>query len=137
MKQVAGTLKLELAQYREVEAFAQFGSDLDRTTQRLLNRGARLIELLKQPQYSPLRVYNQVALLFGGMFGYLDFLAVSQVAEWEILVLRALDSLTEADYYYVKYRKPLAEKGIIDENLNSVLNALMTIISLIVCWRRL
>ena len=66
MKQVAGTLKLELAQYREVAAFAQFGSDLDAATQKLLNRGARLTELLKQPQYSPLPVEEQVVSIFAG-----------------------------------------------------------------------
>jgi len=83
MKQVAGTIKGELAQYREMAAFAQFGSDLDAATQRLLNRGARLTELLKQPQFSPLRVEEQVAVIFAGVNGYLDKLPVNKVGEFE------------------------------------------------------
>merc|ERR1712139_449582 len=72
MKQVAGTMKLELAQYREVAAFAQFGSDLDAATQQLLNRGERLTELLKQKQFTPLPVEEQVLIIFAGVNGYLD-----------------------------------------------------------------
>ena len=83
MKQVAGTIKGELAQYREMAAFAQFGSDLDAATQRLLNRGARLTELLKQPQFSPLKVEEQVAVIFAGVNGYLDKLPVNKVGEFE------------------------------------------------------
>ncbi len=83
MKQVAGSIKGELAQYREMAAFAQFGSDLDAATQRLLNRGARLTELLKQPQFSPLKTEEQVAVIFAGVNGYLDKLAVNQVGKFE------------------------------------------------------
>ncbi|MCF6115616.1 MAG: F0F1 ATP synthase subunit alpha [Mesorhizobium sp.] len=83
MKQVAGSIKGELAQYREMAAFAQFGSDLDAATQRLLNRGARLTELLKQPQFSPLRVEEQVAVIFAGVNGYLDKLTIDQVSKFE------------------------------------------------------
>ena len=83
MKQVAGSIKGELAQYREMAAFAQFGSDLDAATQRLLNRGARLTELLKQPQFSPLKTEEQVAVIYAGVKGYLDKLAVSQVGKFE------------------------------------------------------
>ena len=83
MKQVAGTIKGELAQYREMAAFAQFGSDLDAATQRLLNRGARLTELLKQPQFSPLKVEEQVAVIFTGVNGYLDPLPVDKVGPFE------------------------------------------------------
>jgi F-type H+-transporting ATPase subunit alpha len=83
MKQVAGTIKGELAQYREMAAFAQFGSDLDAATQRLLNRGARLTELLKQPQFSPLKVEEQVAVIFAGVNGYLDKLPVNKVGDFE------------------------------------------------------
>jgi F-type H+-transporting ATPase subunit alpha len=72
MKSVAGSVKLELAQYREMAAFAQFGSDLDAATQRLLNRGARLTELMKQPQYSPLTNAEIVCVIFAGISGYLD-----------------------------------------------------------------
>src|SRR5438132_6531326 len=88
MKQVAGSIKLELAQYREMAAFAQFGSDLDAATQRLLNRGARLTELLKQPQYTPLKTEEQVAVIFAGVNGYLDPLPVNKVREFEDSLLR-------------------------------------------------
>ena len=83
MKQVAGSIKGELAQYREMAAFAQFGSDLDAATQRLLNRGARLTELLKQPQFSPLKTEEQVVVIFAGVNGYLDKIAVTQVGKFE------------------------------------------------------
>jgi F-type H+-transporting ATPase subunit alpha len=90
MKQVAGTIKLELAQYREMAAFAQFASDLDAATQRLLARGARLTEILKQPQYSPLPVEEQVALIFAGVRGYLDKIAVADVGKFERQALSQL-----------------------------------------------
>jgi len=83
MKQVAGPIKGELAQYREMAAFAQFGSDLDATTQRLLNRGARLTELLKQPQFSPLKTQEQVAVIYAGVNGYLDSYPVNRVKDFE------------------------------------------------------
>ncbi len=83
MKQVAGSIKGELAQYREMAAFAQFGSDLDAATQRLLNRGARLTELLKQAQFSPLKTEEQVAVIYAGVNGYLDKIAVNQVGKFE------------------------------------------------------
>ncbi|MCP5072478.1 MAG: F0F1 ATP synthase subunit alpha [Rhodobacteraceae bacterium] len=83
MKSVAGSIKLELAQYREMAAFAQFGSDLDAATQQLLNRGARLTELLKQPQYSPLTNAEQVIVLYAGTQGYLDKIAVRDVGRFE------------------------------------------------------
>jgi F-type H+/Na+-transporting ATPase subunit alpha len=88
MKQVAGKIKGELAQYREMAAFAQFGSDLDATTQRLLNRGARLTELLKQPQFSPLKVEEQVVVIYAGVNGYLDDQPVSAVRRFEDDLLR-------------------------------------------------
>ena len=83
MKKVAGRIKGELAQYREMAAFAQFGSDLDATTQRLLNRGARLTELLKQPQFSPLKMEEQVVVIYAGVNGYLDPIAVNRVRAFE------------------------------------------------------
>lgn len=92
MKQVAGTIKLELAQYREMQAFAQFASDLDATTQRLLARGARLTELLKQPQFSPLAVEEQVAVIFAGVKGYLDKVKVDDVVRFEKTLLETLRS---------------------------------------------
>jgi F-type H+-transporting ATPase subunit alpha len=83
MKKVAGRIKGELAQYREMAAFAQFGSDLDATTQRLLNRGSRLTELLKQPQFSPLKMEEQVCVIYAGVNGYLDPLPVDRVRAFE------------------------------------------------------
>ncbi|MDO9381668.1 MAG: F0F1 ATP synthase subunit alpha, partial [Hyphomicrobiaceae bacterium] len=90
MKQVAGKIKGELAQYREMAAFAQFGSDLDAATQKLLGRGARLTELLKQAQFSPLKMEEQVVVIFAGTRGYLDSLPVSAVGKFETELLRTL-----------------------------------------------
>ncbi|HKJ62776.1 MAG TPA: F0F1 ATP synthase subunit alpha [Hyphomicrobiales bacterium] len=92
MKQVAGSLKGELAQYREMAAFAQFGSDLDASTQRLLARGARLTELLKQPQFSPLRIEEQVVVIYSGTRGYLDKLPVSEITRFESEFLLYMNS---------------------------------------------
>jgi F-type H+-transporting ATPase subunit alpha len=91
-KKVAGRIKGELAQYREMAAFAQFGSDLDAVTQRLLNRGSRLTELLKQPQFSPLKMEEQVCVIYAGVNGYLDKLALSQVRPFEDGLLAFLRS---------------------------------------------
>jgi len=87
MKKVAGSIKLELAQYREMAAFAQFGSDLDASTQKLLNRGARLTELLKQPQFSPMPFEEQTVSIFAGTNGYLDSVATDRVTEYETQML--------------------------------------------------
>ena len=83
MKKVAGSIKLELAQYREMAAFAQFGSDLDASTQQLLNRGAKLTELLKQDQYSPMTVAEQVISVFTGVKGYLDDIEIGKIKQFE------------------------------------------------------
>ncbi|MEY4050438.1 MAG: hypothetical protein RL262_1272 [Bacteroidota bacterium] len=91
IKQVAGTLKLELAQYREVAAFAQFGSDLDAATQHLLNRGAKLTELLKQAQFSPLTVEQQTCILFAGVKGYLDKLDITRIGAFEKALISSLN----------------------------------------------
>ncbi|MDE3238414.1 MAG: F0F1 ATP synthase subunit alpha [Paracoccaceae bacterium] len=96
MKSVAGPVKLELAQYREMAAFAQFGSDLDAATQRLLNRGARLTELMKQPQYSPLTNAEIVCVIFAGTKGYLDNVAVKDVGRWEAGLLKHLRTTHKA-----------------------------------------
>ena len=90
MKQVAGKIKGELAQYREMAAFAQFGSDLDAATQKMLARGARLTELLKQPQFSPLKVEEQVVVIYAGTNGYLDAIPVTAVGKFENELLRTL-----------------------------------------------
>jgi F-type H+/Na+-transporting ATPase subunit alpha len=92
MKKVAGSIKLELAQYREMAAFAQFGSDLDASTQRLLARGARLTELLKQPQFSPMPIEEQVASIFAGTRGFLDPIEVGAVTRYEAAMLSFLRS---------------------------------------------
>ena len=92
MKQVAGSIKLELAQYREMAAFAQFGSDLDASTQQLLNRGAKLTELLKQGQYSPLKVEEQVISIFCGVRGYLDNIETSKIKDFESGLLSQIKS---------------------------------------------
>jgi F-type H+-transporting ATPase subunit alpha len=83
MKQVAGTLRLDLAQYRELAAFAQFGSDLDKATQAQLNRGKRLVEILKQPQFQPMPVELQIVSIFAGTRGFLDSLRVESVQPFE------------------------------------------------------
>ncbi len=117
MKQVAGSIKGELAQYREMAAFAQFGSDLDASTQRLLNRGARLTELLKQPQFSPLKTEEQVAVLYAGVNGYLDKLKVSQVGPFEAGLLANLRS-DHADLL-----DAIATKKALDDDLTKRLKA--------------
>jgi F-type H+/Na+-transporting ATPase subunit alpha len=104
MRQVAGTLRLDLAQYRELAAFAQFGSDLDKSTQAQLNRGARLVEILKQPQYEPLPVERQVAIIYAGTNGYLDNIAVSAVHAFE----------TEL-YKFIETRAPEVFRGIVEK----------------------
>jgi F-type H+/Na+-transporting ATPase subunit alpha len=112
MKQVAGTLRLDLAQYRELEAFAAFGSDLDASTQRQLTRGARLVEILKQPQYRPLSMEKQVTILYAGTRGFLDKLPVDSLARFE-----------EGLFSFIQDRYPqifstLAEKEAIDDALD-------------------
>ncbi|MCH4891804.1 F0F1 ATP synthase subunit alpha [Sphingomonas sp. SFZ2018-12] len=92
MKKVAGSIKLELAQYREMAAFAQFGSDLDASTQKLLNRGARLTELLKQAQFNPMPFEEQVVSIFAGTQGFLDTVAVQDVVRYEAAMLSAMRS---------------------------------------------
>jgi F-type H+-transporting ATPase subunit alpha len=92
MKKVAGTLRLDMAQYRELEAFAQFGSDLDKATQQQLNRGRRLVELLKQPQYEPMTAEKEVSILYAGANGYLDEWPESAVAAYEKQMLEFLES---------------------------------------------
>ncbi len=92
MRQVAGTLRLDLAQYRELAAFAQFGSDLDKATQAQLTRGARLVEILKQPQYAPLPVERQVVLIYAGTNGYLDNIALGDVRAFETELYKFIES---------------------------------------------
>ncbi len=109
MKQVAGSIKGELAQYREMAAFAQFGSDLDAATQRLLNRGARLTELLKQPQFSPLKTEEQVSVIFAGVNGYLDKLAVNDVGRFEQGLLAHMRTAGKAVLDAIRDEKALSD----------------------------
>ena len=92
MKKVSGSMKLELAQYREMAAFAQFGSDLDASTQQLLNRGSKLTELLKQKQYSPMTVAEQVISVFSGVKGYLDDIDLKDIADFENKIIQRCKS---------------------------------------------
>jgi F-type H+-transporting ATPase subunit alpha len=92
MKRVAGGLRSDLAQYQELAAFAQFGSDLDKATQRQLDRGARLMELLKQPQFAPYPLHHQVILIYAGTRGYLDNVPVDDVDRWSAEFLRYMDT---------------------------------------------
>ena len=119
MKQVAGRIKLELAQYREMAAFAQFGSDLDASTQRLLNRGARLTELLKQPQYSPLPVEEQVVAIYAGVRGHLDTIAVADVTRFELAVLADVRA-NHGDVLTV-----IRDEGAISDDTEAKLKAIM------------
>lgn len=112
MKQVAGTLKLELAQYREVAAFAQFGSDLDAATQYLLNRGARLTEVLKQGQFQPMPIENQILVLYAATRGYLDKMSISDISRFEQAVLREISP---------EVLTIIREKRVISDELNSQL----------------
>ena len=108
MKQVAGRIKLELAQYREMAAFAQFASDLDASTQRLLARGARLTELLKQPQFSPMAVEEQVVSIFAGTRGYLDKIDVGNVNRFEASMLGELKSRAPQILQTIREKRELA-----------------------------
>ena len=110
MKQVAGSIKGELAQYREMAAFAKFGSDLDVSTQRLLARGARLTELLKQPQYSPLTVEEQVVSIYAGTRGYLDGIAVSDIGRFESELLARMHSAHQPILDAIKSTKALSKE---------------------------
>lgn len=109
MKQVAGTIKLELAQYREMQAFAQFASDLDAATQKLLGRGARLTELLKQPQLSPLPFEEQVAVIYAGVRGYLDDIDTKNITRFEAEFLAFLRSLHRVMLERVRNDKKLSD----------------------------
>ncbi|HEY3989987.1 MAG TPA: F0F1 ATP synthase subunit alpha [Acidobacteriaceae bacterium] len=117
MRQVAGTLKLDLAQYRELAAFSQFGSDLDKVTQNQLNRGVRLTELLKQPQFSPLPTEKQVMIIFAGTNGYLDDLKVEDIHGFEEGLYKYLDSAQS------QLLKDIIEKKTLDDDLKNRIKA--------------
>jgi len=115
MRQVAGSLRLDLAQYRELAAFAQFGSDLDQATQRQLNRGKRLTEILKQPQYKPLPVERQVAIVFAATNGFLDTVPVEKLKDYEEGLYRYLDTM------YASLLGAIVEKKVMDDELKAKL----------------
>ncbi|MGD8844843.1 MAG: F0F1 ATP synthase subunit alpha [Desulfobacteraceae bacterium] len=115
MKQVAGTLRLDMAQFRELEAFAAFGSDLDAATQKQLTRGQRLVEILKQPQYQPLSMPQQVTILFAGTRGFLDELPTDVVAKYEAGLYPFIEER------FPKVFEVLAEKEAIDDNLEKLM----------------
>ncbi|MDH4008541.1 MAG: F0F1 ATP synthase subunit alpha, partial [Desulfuromonadales bacterium] len=117
MKQVAGTLRLALAQYREMAAFAQFGSDLDAATQRQLNRGARLVEILKQGQYVPLPIEKQVVSIFAANNGYVDEYETSEIQRYEQEMISFMES------NYADVLATLAEKKAIDDELEGKIKA--------------
>jgi F-type H+-transporting ATPase subunit alpha len=117
MRQVAGTLRLDLAQYRELAAFAQFGSDLDKATQAQLTRGARLVEILKQPQYAPLPVERQVALVYAGTNGYLDNIALTDVRAFETELYKYIDARHPSLF------KDIVTKKILDDQTKGALDA--------------
>ncbi len=117
MKKVAGTLRLDMAQYRELEAFAQFGSDLDKATQQQLARGQRLVEVLKQPQYQPMRPEKEVVILFAGAHGYLDEWPVQSIADYEKQMLEFMDSK------HPELLQEIKEKNDISEELEGKLKA--------------
>ncbi len=110
MRQVAGTLKLELAQYRELAAFAQFGSDLDKATQQQLNRGKRLVEILKQLQYSPLPFSKQILIIFAGTAGVLDDLAVEDLRDFESQLYKYVDSMHPGIFSAIMEKKQLDDE---------------------------
>jgi F-type H+-transporting ATPase subunit alpha len=113
MKKVAGTLKLNLAQYREMAAFAQFGSDLDKATQQQLNRGQRLVEILKQGQFAPLPFSKQILIIFAGTSGTLDDLPVGQVGDFEKELYRYVDTTSPG------LLNTIMEKKILDDDLKA------------------
>ena len=117
MRQVAGSLRLDLAQYRELAAFAQFGSDLDQATQRQLNRGKRLVEILKQPQYQPLSVEKQVAIVFAATNGLLDAVPVEKLRQYEDGLYRFLETS------HPQVLTTIAEKKILDDDVKAALKA--------------
>jgi F-type H+-transporting ATPase subunit alpha len=122
MKQVAGPLRLNLAQYRELAAFAQFGSDLDKSSQAMLNRGRRLVEILKQPQYQPLPVEKQVAIIFAGTRGLLDDLEVSDCREFENELYKFLDNSRPGILTTIREKKAFDKP--LEAELTSAINEL-------------
>ena len=127
MKKVAGTLKLDLAQFRELEAFSQFGSDLDESTKKQLERGRRAVELLKQPQYSPVLVEHQVVALYALVKGYLDDVAISDIARFEKELVEYAETNAKTFLKQVREKKMWEEDG--ENELKSVITSFKTTFS--------
>ena len=119
MRQVAGSMKLELAQYRELAAFAQFGSDLDKATQNQLNRGQRLVEVLKQKQFSPLPFSKQILIIFAGTSGFLDDLPVSDVQDFEAELFKYVETTNPG------LLRSIMEKKVLDDGLKAEMTKLV------------
>ena len=117
MRAIAGTLRLDLAQFRELAAFAQFGSDLDKVTQSQLNRGRRLVEILKQPQYQPVPVEKQVAIIYAATNGLLDPIPVEELTRYEQELYRFLESR------HPGVLTSIAAKKLLDDEIKAGLNA--------------
>ena len=120
MKKVAGTLKLDLAQYRELEAFAQFGSDLDETTKKQLERGKRAVEILKQPQYSPMKTEHQVVVLYALIKGLMDDISIEKIKEFEQGLINYSERHAKTFYQDISKTKMWSDKG--EEELKKVIN---------------
>ena len=120
MKQVAGTLRLDMAQFRELEAFAAFGSDLDAATQRQLTRGQRLVQILKQPQYQPLSMQKQVTILYAGTRGFLDKFPIDVVAKYEAGLFTFIEERFPQVFAQLK------EKQAIDDELDKLMTEALT-----------
>jgi F-type H+-transporting ATPase subunit alpha len=120
MKSIAGSLRLDLAAYRELEAFAQLGTELDKATQKQLDRGARLVELLKQPQYRPMPIEQQVMVIYAGTKGYIDDVPLNRVGEFQTKFLAYVDSS------FSQLRRGLAEKKELSPDLDKMLQQALT-----------
>jgi F-type H+-transporting ATPase subunit alpha len=120
MKQVAGTLKLDLAQYRELASFAQFGSDLDKATQAQLDRGIRLVEILKQPQYQPMSLAQEILVLYAGVRGFIDKYPVESIKNYEKQLLSFVDGK------YQDVMREIDEKQALSPELDNRIKEILT-----------
>ena len=119
MKQVSGSMKLDLAQYSEMAAFSQFSSDLDAATKKLLNRGARLTEMLKQPVYHPLSLEDEVIVLYAGSNGYLDELEISEISKFEHFIIEKMNK------EHLPIMKEIREEKVLTGTLNEELQNIL------------
>jgi len=125
LNKVAGSLSLDMAQFRELETFTQFGSDLDRATQRQLERGQRLVEVLKQPQYQPMPAEKQILILYAGTCGYLDELPVERVSDYEKQMLEFMESKHIEILNEIKEKKDISDE--LEEKIKAALDEFKTV----------